>query len=95
MLNIGSLILGVCAWLLGTLAIITKKVHTSYRNTVLSSSFCLFSLIFQLFEMNRRVLLKDYAAIEDTIRAILIASVVLVSITIVLNVFAVINVKHK
>ena len=95
MLNIGSLILGICAWLMGVYAIKTKDLYISHRNTLLSSSLCLFSLIFQFVEMSRRVCLGDYAAIEDTIRAVLIGSVVLICITIVLNVFDLVNVKNR
>lgn len=95
MLNIGSLILGVCAWLFAGLAIATPKAFTSHRNTIVSFCLSAISLVFQLFEINRRVLLGDYAAIEDTIRAILIASVVLVSVTIILNLVALVKAKNK
>ena len=95
MLNIGSLISGACAWLFAGLAISAPKPFTSHRNTYTSISLCTISLIFQLFEINRRVLLSDYTAIEDTIRAVLIASVVLVSITMILNLVAVAQEKNK
>lgn len=95
MLNIGSLILGVCAWLFAGMAITTSKAHTSYRKTLVSFSICAISIVLQLFEINRRVLLGDYAAIEDTIRAVLIASVVLVFITIILNFVALAKTKNK
>ena len=95
MLNIGSLLLGACAWLFGCLAITTSKAFASHRNTLASFSLCAVSLVVQLFEINRRVLLGDYAAIEDTIRAVLIASVALVSITIVLNLVALAKAKKK
>lgn len=36
MLNIGSLILGACAWLFAGLAIATPKAYTSHRNTLVS-----------------------------------------------------------
>lgn len=95
MLNIASLILGVCAWLFGGMAISTNKGSTSHRNTFISFSLCAISLVLQLFEINRRVIFSDYSAIEDTIRAILIASVGLIFITIVLNVVALLKIKHK
>lgn len=95
MLNIASLILGVCAWLFAGLAISTPKASASHRNTLTSFSLCAISLVLELFEINRRVLLGDYAAIEDTIRAVLIASVGLVCITIALNVVALLKSKHK
>ena len=95
MLNIGSIILGAFAWLFAGLAITTPKVFTSRKNTLVSFSLCAISLVLQLFEINRRMLLGDYAAIEDTIRAILIAGVVLVSITIILNLVALVKTKNK
>ena len=95
MLNIGSLILGVCAWLFGGLAIGTPTTFSSHRNTLASFGLCAVSLVLQLMEINRRVLLGDYAAIEDTIRAVVIASVALVVITIILNVVALVKAKNK
>ena len=49
----------------------------------------------ELFEISRRVNLGDYAAIEDTIRAVIIASIVLVVVTIVLNIVAYIKARKK
>ena len=95
MLNIGSLILGVCAWLFGGLAIGTPKASPAHRNTVVSFGLCTVSLVFQLLEVNRRVIIGDYAAIDDTIRAVVIASVALVVITIILNVVALVKAKNK
>ena len=94
-LTIGSLLLGVGAWVLAAFAITASKANTSHRNTALSFSFCAISLVFQLFEVGNRVNINDYAAIEDTIRAVLIASVALTVITIVLNAAAVVKVKRK
>lgn len=95
MLNIASLISGACAWLFASMAITAPKAAASHRNTSASFSLCAISLVLQLFEINRRVLLGDYAAIEDTICAILIASVVLLSITIILNLVAIAKAKNK
>lgn len=95
MLNIGSLILGACAWLFAAFAIATSKAFTSHKNTLVSFSLCAISLVFQLFEINRRVLLGDHAAIEDTIRAVLIASVALVLITVILNLVAFVKANNK
>ena len=95
MLNLGSLILGISAWLFAIFAITACEAFRSYRNTVVSFSLCAASLLLQLLEINRRVLLNDYAAIADTIRAILIASVALVSITVILNLVAIAKAKSK
>lgn len=86
--NIASLVLGICAWIFAFLAIITPKADTSHRNTVLSFSFCAFALVFQLLEINRRVSIGDYSAIEDTIEAIVTEAVVLSVVTVVLNMVA-------
>ena len=95
MFNIGSLILGIGAWLFAGLAIAASKASASHKNTLVSFSLSSISLVFQLFEINSLVLLSDYAAIEDTIRARLIASVVLVSVTMILNFVALVKAKKK
>lgn len=94
MLNIGSLLAGLFAWLFAIVAITTRKVSVSYKNTVISFSLCAAALVLQFFEINRRVLRNDYAAIEDTIRAVLLASVILAGTTIMLNIFAFIKRKN-
>lgn len=93
MLNIISLVLGIGAWAVAAIAI--AKPSYSHKNTIVSSALCTFSLISQLFEISRRVSLGDYAAIEDTIRAVLIASVMLCVTTIILNVVAFIKARKK
>ena len=91
MLNIISLVLGISAWGVAVVAILKPTV--SHKNTILSFSLCAFSLVFQMFEISRRVNLGDYAAIEDTIRAVIIASVILCVMTIILNVIAFVKSK--
>ncbi len=93
MLNIISLVLGVGAWVVATIAI--AKSARSHISTVLSFSLCAFSLVTELFEISRRVNLGDYAAIEDTIRAVIIASIVLVVVTIILNIIALFKTKKN
>ena len=95
MLNVGSLILGVCAWLFGGLALFAPNRAVAHRNTVVSFVLCVLSLVLQLFEIDRRVLIGDYAAVEDTIRAVLIASVVLTFVTVILNLAAEVKAKRK
>ena len=95
LLNIGSLVFGGCAWLFGFIAMVARKGAESYRSTVASFCFCVTALLFQLFEISNRVDRGDYAAIEDTIRAVLLASVVLIVITAALNIAACIKAKKK
>ncbi|MBR6556036.1 MAG: hypothetical protein IKT60_01260 [Clostridia bacterium] len=91
MLNIISLVLGIGAWVIATIAI--AKPTCSHKSSILSFALCAFSLVVQLFEISRRVNLGDYAAIEDTIRAVIIASVILCVMTIILNVIAFVKSK--
>ena len=93
--NIASLVLGICAWVLALLAIMTSKAVTAHRNTVLSFSSCVLALVFQLLEIHRRVSIGDYSAIEDTIEAIVSAAVVLSVVTVVLNVVALVKVRMR
>lgn len=94
-LNIGSLILGVGAWIFAGFAIGTSKAVTSSRNTVFSFGFCMLALIFQLLEINNRVNIGDYTAIADTIGAAVSASFILTVSTVVLNVIACVKLKNK
>lgn len=89
--NIASLVLGICAWIFAFLAIITSKAVTAHRNTALSFSSCVLALVFQLLEINRRVSIGDYSAIEDTIEAVVTETVVLSVVTVVLNVVALVK----
>ena len=87
--NLGSIILGVAAWIFAGLAIANQK--KGHQFSIISYSACAFSLLFQLLEVGNRVNLGDYAAIEDTIRAVLFASFTLVVVTFALNVVALVK----
>ena len=87
--NVGSIVLGLLAWLFGVLAL--AKHNYAHRLTTISFSACGLSLVLQLLEVSNRVNLGDYAAIEDTIRAVLFAAVTLVVVTVVLNVVALVK----
>ena len=93
MLNIISLTLGIGAWVAAAIAI--AKTTYSHKNTIVSFALCAVSLVAELFEISRRVNLGDYAAIEDTIRAVIIASIVLVVLTIILNIVALVKSKKN
>ena len=86
--NIASIISGICAWLFAGLAIAASRTVTAHKNTLVIFSLCVISIVFQLLEINRRVLLDDFSAIEDTIQAVIIASVVLIAVTVILNIIA-------
>ena len=86
--NIGSVVLGVVACVLACLATSRKQVHSLHRYCVGSFTFCGLSLLLQFFEIGNRVNSGDFAAIDDTIRAVIIAVTVLVGITVALNIVA-------
>lgn len=94
-MNILSLLLGFVAWGLGLAAIIRAKTGGSYVTTVLSFSFCAVSLILQLFEVQNRVNIGDFSAIADTIRAVILAAVTLVAVTVALNLVALVKARKK
>ena len=93
--NIGSLVLGLGAWVLAILAISAPAAINSHRNTLLSFGLCVGALVFQMLEISRRVRLGDFAAVDDNIRVVLIASVVLAGVTMALNVGALLKAKEK
>ena len=94
-LNVGSIILGLGAWSFGSMAIASKKMSASYCFSVGSFGMCAVSLLLQLLEINNRINISDFSAIEDTIRAVIIAAVVLVVVTIVLNIAALFKGKDR
>lgn len=95
LLSIGSLALGAASWIFGILAITASRPERAHGNTVASFCFCAVSLFFQLYEIGNRAGIGDYAAIEDTIRAVLLASWVLITVTAGLNFAALVKAKGK
>ncbi len=95
LINGVSLLLGVGAWVWGILAILAPTAANAHRNTVVSGGCCAAALVCQLSEIAHRAGVRDYAAIEDTIRAVLIAAVALAVSTVVLGVAAVIKARKK
>lgn len=89
--NLGSLILGLCAWVLACFAIKSKTTFASYHFSVGSLSVCAVSLLFQFFELSHRSDIGDFSAIADTIHSIVFAACTLIIITTVLNIVAVIK----
>lgn len=90
--NIGSVVLGVIACTLACFAISRKQAH---RYSVASFSFCTLSLLLQFFEIGNRANSGDFAAIADTIRAVIIAAVALIGTTVALNIIALTKSKQN
>ena len=93
MFNFISIIAGIAAWVLGCLPVASKASRASYGLSVASFIACVLALLSQFLEIGRRVALYDYTAIEDTIRGVIIAAVVLTVVTVVLNVVAFVRKK--
>lgn len=90
--NIGSIILGLAAWMFGYWAIrrtiIRKDIKASYVCLIVSFGMCIFSLLLQLMEVENRVDMEDLSAIYDTINAVIFAAKVLITVTFGLNIYA-------
>ena len=83
-LNLWSIILGLLAWLMGIWAIGKYKL---WKPTV-GYFFCAVALLLQLFMIKHEAFSGDYAAIEDTISAIIFAGVFMMAVTVILNLVA-------
>ena len=94
-LNVGSLVLGVGAWLFAGLAIAAPNALASCKRSRWSFCLCAVSLVFQLLEVYNRTRIGDFSAIEDTIRAVVFASVTLLAVTVFLNAAAWIKGKKR
>jgi hypothetical protein len=87
-LNVGSLVLGLIAWILPimNLIMLNNQKHKNWAAfAVISVSACAVSLIFQLMYSNHLVNIEDWPALMDTAGAVVFVSSVLVGITFLLN----------
>lgn len=92
-LMIGSLILGLVAWLFPVinLMMFKKQENRSWIIlSVLSISACAISLCFQIFYYNHLVKIEDWSALMDTTGAVAFVVVVLLIVTIILNIMTLI-----
>ncbi|MDT8860835.1 hypothetical protein N0O92_11395 [Alkalihalobacillus sp. MEB130] len=87
-LNVGSLLLGLVAWILPFISL-TKNKKQANQNWVtlsfVSFTACAISLCFQIFYTYHLVMVEDWSALMDTMYAVAFASAVLLIVTIVLN----------
>jgi hypothetical protein len=88
LLNLGSLVLGIIAWILPVAALMQYKKHHLWNRAVLSImsiSACAISLCFQMFNIKHLVEIEDWTALLDTAGTIAFVAAVLVIVTIILN----------
>lgn len=96
--NIGSIVLGLVAWILPTINLIryNKGGQKNWITfSILSISACSISLWFQIFYNNYLVKIEDLSALLDTTPTLVIVSGVLVFITIGLNIISLALYKNK
>jgi hypothetical protein len=91
--NLMSVLLGLCAWGIPIYAIITRRHRSGFPSA--SFGLCSVSPLFQIFEIRHRIFIGDYAALEDTIHAIVLAATVLLCITLLLHIVAYVISKIK
>lgn len=89
-LNVGSLVLGLIAWILPIVNLTRYDKHGN-RNwivlSIISISACAIALYFQIIYSNHLVKVEDWSALMDTSAAVESVSAVLLIVTILLNSF--------
>jgi len=83
--NLASIYLGLLALGMGFAAINQKG---AVLPVFLSGAACIGALLGQLLQLRRLVTLRDWAAVEDTVGAIVFAAVFLTLLTVLLNTIA-------
>ncbi|RHW34099.1 hypothetical protein D1B33_15005 [Lysinibacillus yapensis] len=98
LLNLGSLVLGLMAWILPVINLMSYKKH-EYKNwtilLVLSLSACAISLMFQIFYHYHLVKSEDWSALMDITGVVVLAAAVLLGFTIILNALTLIVYRNK
>lgn len=87
-LNVGSLVLGLIAWILPVVNIMKYNIegHKNWLTlSVLSMSACAISLWFQILYNHHLVEIQDWSALMDTTATLVRISMALLIVTIVLN----------
>ncbi|WP_077212856.1 TMEM128 family protein [Bacillus dakarensis] len=89
-LNVGSLVLGLIAWILPIVNLTSYDKHNN-RNwivlSIMSISACAIALCFQIIYNNHLVKIEDWSALMDTSGAVASVSAVLLIVTFLLNSF--------
>lgn len=87
MLNLGSLVLGIIAWILPIFSLSQDKEKRNLEiYSIMSLLACVISLFFQLIYNHHLVQIEDWSALMDTSGGVVVAASVLLVVTIVLNI---------
>ena len=97
-LNLGSLLLGLIAWILPVVNLVQHN-KADRRNwmvfSVVSLSACAASLCMQLFYSAHLVTIEDWSALMDTSHAVALVAALLLAVTIILNAIALVVYSRK
>ncbi|WP_100407624.1 hypothetical protein [Bacillus solitudinis] len=98
LLNLGSLVLGLMAWIL-PIVNLTRDNKQENENwialSIISISACSISLCFQIFYTYHKVTVEDWGALMDTMYAVAFASAILLIVTIILNAITLNVYRHR
>jgi hypothetical protein len=96
--NLGSLILGLIAWILPLINLMSFEKY-NHKNwavfPIASISSCAISLCFQIYYHYHLVKSEDWTALMDTTGATVTASIVLLTVTILLNSITLVVYRRK
>jgi hypothetical protein len=98
MFNLGSLVLGLIAWILPVVNLLLHKKQKQRNWAVLpimSISACAISLCFQIFYTKHLVEIEDWTALMDTAGTMAFVAAVLVIVSIILNTITIIYIVSK
>ena len=97
-LNIGSLVLGIIAWILPVVNLYRYR-NRNYNNWVVlsfaSMNACVISLYFQILYNEYLVEIEDWSALRDTSGGVVVAGLVLLVVTIILNIITLIVYRDR
>lgn len=88
-LNVGSLVLGLVAWILPVVSLMRyeKRGHRNWISlSILSMIACTISLWFQIVYNHHLVEIEDWSALMDTTGSLIKVSAVLIIVTILFNI---------
>lgn len=98
LMNIGSLVLGLIAWVLPVLNLMQNHKHGNQKwvlYSMMSVMACAISLCFQIIYTNHLVNIEDWSAIMDTSGAVTFAASILLIITVLLNAITLIVYRRR
>ncbi|WMT39673.1 hypothetical protein RE628_20030 [Paenibacillus sp. D2_2] len=98
MLNLGSFVLGLIAWILPIVNFMRYKKY-EHKNwvalSIMSIGFCTISLCLQIFNIYHLVKIEDWSALLDTTGAVVFAAAFLLIVTIILNAITLIVYRER